>query len=235
MSTSPSPRLVAAEQAVQDAISGGWPAPGSPFERLIQREGTARFITFIGGLPGVLLDMPYVEQQSHQAGVPADVYAMRRRVQVARQERLAARLAEPQGSPLRPRPALYLSTAALGPLAEQAPDRVRPQVERLLRAREEGWKVRVVTASVLSNMLPSFTRSLVILGGDHEVDAVYHQAEDGAVPHETFDDTSQALTTAVAISRTLPYFAMTAAESAAHLESVYMQAGPAPGLRTQSE
>ena len=180
------PSIAAAEQALDAALAGGWPEPGSPYHQLIQIEKSAAQITHIGDLPGLLLDMGYVHAVVRSHGVTPEQSAVRDPVHIARQQLVRARLVH---KPDTLATEALMPSDVLTPVADIAPHRVKPQTDELLAATALGWTLRIAHPHLIETTLPRNTRDIISIGDPASPDAVYWEAmapDDG--PHDTWSE-----------------------------------------------
>ena len=210
----PEARVNAADAAVVTA-SLGWPAPDSPYAHLIEAERDATRLTYIGAIPGVLLDMQSVADRDAVA-VNDPLQRLRgQRLLVARQELSTARLAVGQLEL-----SLILGSDFLNTLRQNSPGRVEAQIEDLVDAIDAGWEIRIAPSGRLGIVLPPHTHSMVLAGEPLSPEGVYWGASHGAPgPHESWAAEGLPVQQAARIYAAIDYMTPTAADTRTLLQN----------------
>jgi hypothetical protein len=177
------PRLAEALQTVENSRAAGWPERLGPYDFLVTQEIQAPRLTHIGFIPGVLLDIPSVEERQQVERTPQDVAKTRISLLKARQaiseERMAAGELK-QG--------LLLRLDVLSELRGMEPERAKAQLQKLVNATTAGWDIRLLRTKAVEAALPH-TYGMVLFGEPTAPEAVYIQRAEDQDPHEFFNDT----------------------------------------------
>ncbi len=207
-------RAAAADTAVVTA-SSHWPEPGSPYAKLIEAERHATRLTYIGAIPGVLLDMEAVADRDATRGLDPVTRPRNHRLLVCRQELSQARLATGELETT-----LFLGRGFLTAMDQATPQRAAAQAEQLLEAIDAGWDIRVAPTECLELALPPHTYNIVLAGDPAAPDGVYWEAADSSMePHETWHADGWPIGRAARIYTAVSAMALDAASSRTLIEA----------------
>lgn len=170
-----------AHRAVARCRARGWPEPDSPYDKVVTEEIEGCQQSHIGATPGVLLDMESVKARQRRSEMPEETAALRNCLHIARQTIVADRVARGE----------LIATAIMPPDAimstfEVAPERTAAQIERLVQASHSGWDIRIADSIHFARHLAPNSYGTILIGDPGTPEAVYWQAADDSVPHETW-------------------------------------------------